>query len=584
MPKLNQDLGIVKMQRISVGLSLVSIVCGSLNLYLATEEMKKLLGLEKELFYVRDGTVNKYALGFLIPVPKYVNSLEFTWAAGNSKNKLQYNISTASSLVPALATPLVNISRVGAVPEREQTWSVGLHCSGLEAGEVVVTITIDIIGLTPSLPQNVTRLKLNRKKTCHLYTSIERGLREETVVETEQVPTYVIFFAGVGVCLFVLVLVLSLVIGTWLRSTKQKPGSRAEVSKTTEYTSLPPPPPDLALRRQKNSGSGPAHTMTEPGPAQLSCRTAPGPRYMTSTLLPRTGGDGLPEGEEWHGEESITLSPPIEELVVNRLDLTLGDLLMEGTFGRVYQGRLGPRDVIVKTIVMGSSEAQAVKLINDGSLLYPVQHKHVLPLLATTSDGSSPMMIYEYLQPGNMKKWLSGCHQPVSTHQCVSIGLQLLSALRHIHRHNIVHKDVAARNCYLGPGLSVKLSDPALSKDLFPNDYHCLGDNENRPVKWMAVETIGRGGEVTTACDVWAWGVTMWEVLTRAQQPFPDVDPFEMETYLMEGFRLHQPVNCPDQLYTVIVSCWAHTSHHRASVSTLYTHLNEFNTQLQMFV
>jgi hypothetical protein len=26
-----------------------------------------------------------------------------------------------------------------------------------------------------------------------------------------------------------------------------------------------------------------------------------------------------------------------------------------------------------------------------------------------------------------------------------------------------------------------------------------------------------------------------------------------MEVYLLEGFRLHQPVNCPDQLYSVMV-------------------------------
>merc|ERR1712096_519769 len=136
---------------------------------------------------------------------------------------------------------------------------------------------------------------------------------------------------------------------------------------------------------------------------------------------------------------------------------------------------------------------------------------------------------------------------------------------------------------WLPPTLSIKLCDPALSKDLFPNDYHCLGDNENRPVKWMAIESIATGN-FTTSSDVWSWGVTMWEVLTRAQQPFPDVDPFEMETYLMEGFRLHQPLNCPDQLYTVMVSCWAHSSQHRASVHTLYTHLVDFNTQLQQFV
>ena len=192
------------------------------------------------------------------------------------------------------------------------------------------------------------------------------------------------------------------------------------------------------------------------------------------------------------------------------------------------------------------------------------------------------MLIYEYLQPGNMKKWLSGCHQPVSTHLSVSIGLQLLSALKHLHKKQIVHRDVAARNCYLTPTLTVKLGDPALSKDLFPSDYHCLGDNENRPIKWMAIEALS--GRWSPASDVWAWGVTMWEVLTRSQQPFPDVDPFEMETYLLEGFRLHQPVNCPDQLYRVMVSCWTHSAHHRASVNTLFSHLQDFNTQLQQFV
>ena len=285
------------------------------------------------------------------------------------------------------------------------------------------------------------------------------------------------------------------------------------MSKTTEYTALPPPPDTsgLSLPRQNNSSvsSGP--------PAAVR----PGPGYMTSTLLPRSAAAAAAPGEY-----SPAPSPAsIEQLVVDRLDLTLGDLLLEGTFGRVYQGRLtlgqGCRDVMVKTIVMGSSEAQAVKLITDGSLLWPVQHATVLPLVATTSDGSSPMMIYEYLQPGNMKRWLAGCHQPVSTHQAVSIGLQLLAALQAVHRANLVHGDVAARNCYLtagpGGGLAVKLSDAALSKDLFPNDYHCLGDNENRPVKWMAVERIGHS-PATPASDVWSWGVTVWEV-TIYHQP-----------------------------------------------------------------
>lgn len=38
--------------------------------------------------------------------------------------------------------------------------------------------------------------------------------------------------------------------------------------------------------------------------------------------------------------------------------------------------------------------------------------------------------------------------------------------------------------------MQVKITDNALSRDLFPMDYHCLGDNENRPVRWMALESL----------------------------------------------------------------------------------------------
>ena len=38
--------------------------------------------------------------------------------------------------------------------------------------------------------------------------------------------------------------------------------------------------------------------------------------------------------------------------------------------------------------------------------------------------------------------------------------------------------------------LRVQITDNALSRDLFPQDYYCLGDNENRPIKWLAIESL----------------------------------------------------------------------------------------------
>lgn len=36
-------------------------------------------GLEAELFYVRDGVVNNYAMMFVIPVNANIYDLEFSW-------------------------------------------------------------------------------------------------------------------------------------------------------------------------------------------------------------------------------------------------------------------------------------------------------------------------------------------------------------------------------------------------------------------------------------------------------------------------------------------------------------------------
>jgi len=67
---------------------------------------------------------------------------------------------------------------------------------------------------------------------------------------------------------------------------------------------------------------------------------------------------------------------------------------------------------------------------------------------------------------------------------------------------SIISRDIAARNCIIEPGsLRVRLTDAALARDLFPQDYHCLGDNENRPIRWMALESLQRN-EYSTATDV----------------------------------------------------------------------------------
>lgn len=65
-----------------------------------------------------------------------------------------------------------------------------------------------------------------------------------------------------------------------------------------------------------------------------------------------------------------------------------------------------------------------------------------------------------------------------------------------------------------------------------------------------ASSLCGLGHHVLLICPFpqWAFGVSLWELMTLGQTPYVDIDPFEMAAYLKDGYRIAQPINCPDEL------------------------------------
>lgn len=50
------------------------------------------------------------------------------------------------------------------------------------------------------------------------------------------------------------------------------------------------------------------------------------------------------------------------------------------------------------------------------------------------------------------------------------------------------------------------------------------------------------------SCPQWSFGVTMWEIATRGQTPYPGVENSEIYDYLRQGNRLKQPPDCLDSM------------------------------------
>ena len=76
---------------------------------------------------------------------------------------------------------------------------------------------------------------------------------------------------------------------------------------------------------------------------------------------------------------------------------------------------------------------------------------------------------------------------------------------------NIVHRDLACRNILLAEDKKLKITDFGMSREV--EEVYVKKTKGRLPLKWMAIESI-ISREFTTASDVWAYGVVLWEIGT----------------------------------------------------------------------
>jgi len=156
-------------------------------------------GVSAEVYYVREGHINNYALNFIVPVPANVKDISFTWQSLAGRG-LPYSINVVSSDQEVLPRPAINVSHSGEIPTSIQTWSIALKCSGLKAAEVDVTVSLEVV-LNRSL-NNVTHLVFRRKKICLVSDSAEdlsEDLDDPQLLETVMLPPTGLITLVVGV-------------------------------------------------------------------------------------------------------------------------------------------------------------------------------------------------------------------------------------------------------------------------------------------------------------------------------------------------------------------------------------------------
>jgi serine/threonine-protein kinase len=210
-------------------------------------------------------------------------------------------------------------------------------------------------------------------------------------------------------------------------------------------------------------------------------------------------------------------SPAFEGTVIGAY--TLEAPLGAGGMGSVWRARRSDGRfegaVAVKLLHLGVLDAGgAERFRREGTLLARLAHPHIARLLdAGITPTGQPYLVLEYVEGKRIDVFADANQLDVRAR--LGLFLQVAEAVAHAHAHLIVHRDLKPSNILVDSNGQVKLLDFGIAKllDDSPTATQVTFPGEVPLTPAYAAPEQVRGEEVTTATDVYALGVLLYELL-----------------------------------------------------------------------
>ncbi|XP_068270098.1 discoidin domain-containing receptor 2-like isoform X2 [Nyctibius grandis] len=292
-----------------------------------------------------------------------------------------------------------------------------------------------------------------------------------------------------------------------------------------------------------------------------------------------------------------------------RQQLRLKEKLGEGQFGEVH---LCEADGLLEFLGVSSTEFThqpvlvAVKMLRSDvnktarndflkeiKIMSRLKNPNIIRLLGVCVRDDPLCMITEYMENGDLNQFLSQreiySKFAISNNiPCVSysnllyMATQIASGMKYLASLNFVHRDLATRNCLVGNNYTIKIADFGMSRNLYSGDYYRIQGRAVLPIRWMAWESILLG-KFTTASDVWAFGVTLWEMFILCkEQPYSLLSDEQVIENTGEFFRsqgrqiyLSQTPLCPNPVFDLMLKCWSRDIKDRPTFDVIHHFLLE---------
>ncbi|XP_036269699.1 mitogen-activated protein kinase kinase kinase 7 isoform X4 [Pipistrellus kuhlii] len=256
-------------------------------------------------------------------------------------------------------------------------------------------------------------------------------------------------------------------------------------------------------------------------------------------------------------------------------EIEVEEVVGRGAFGVVCKAKWRAKDVAIKQI---ESESERKAFIVELRQLSRVNHPNIVKLYGACLN--PVCLVMEYAEGGSLYNVLHGA-EPLPYYtaaHAMSWCLQCSQGVAYLHSMQpkaLIHRDLKPPNLLLVAGGTVlKICDFGTACDI---QTHMT--NNKGSAAWMAPEVF-EGSNYSEKCDVFSWGIILWEVITR-RKPFDEIGgpAFRIMWAVHNGTRPPLIKNLPKPIESLMTRCWSKDPSLRPSMEEIVkimTHLMRY--------
>ncbi|XP_054830381.1 mitogen-activated protein kinase kinase kinase 7 isoform X4 [Eublepharis macularius] len=273
--------------------------------------------------------------------------------------------------------------------------------------------------------------------------------------------------------------------------------------------------------------------------------------------------------------DMIETSPVLNFEEIDYKEIEVEEVVGRGAFGVVCKAKWREKDVAIKQI---ESESERKAFIVELRQLSRVNHPNIVKLYGACLN--PVCLVMEYAEGGSLYNVLHGA-EPLPYYtaaHAMSWCLQCSQGVAYLHSMKpkaLIHRDLKPPNLLLVAGGTVlKICDFGTACDI---QTHMT--NNKGSAAWMAPEVF-EGSNYSEKCDVFSWGIILWEVITR-RKPFDEIGgpAFRIMWAVHNGTRPPLIKNLPKPIESLMTRCWSKDPSQRPSMEEIVkimTHLMQY--------